>query len=125
MSALCTLTSPILTVVDSYQMPSSAHGVLGVEDTIVLGRHLFALGNIARSCHGYLHTCVMGVGVTNTVHDGGPTSILRQIMALWYRRLILENGFDCTFYKSIRERKSDHRRSLAGSRPRYGDANGP
>lgn len=67
--------------------------MVGIDGTIVLGRHYYALCHIRRSCWGIVYTFVMGVGITNTYHDDGPRSMLRQLMALWYKHLIIHDGF--------------------------------
>lgn len=74
--------------------PSTPHFVLGTAPTIVLGRHYYATASIRRSCFGIVHTFVMGLGITNTFHTDGTRSMLRQLMALFYRHLILHDGFD-------------------------------
>lgn len=73
--------------------PSTPHFVLGTEPSIVLGRHFYSTSAIRRSCYGLVHTFVMGTSITNTTHDNETRSLLRQIMALWYRHLILHNKF--------------------------------
>lgn len=73
--------------------PCTPHLVLGTAPSIVLGRHYYAASSIRRSCFGIVHTFVMGLGITNTYHDDGTRSMLRQLMALWYRHFILHDGF--------------------------------
>lgn len=77
--------------------PCTPHFVLGTESSIVLGRHFYSTSSIRRSCFGLVHTSVMGVGITNTTHDEGTRSLFRQLMALWYRHLVLQGLFDSTF----------------------------
>lgn len=74
--------------------PSTPHLVLGTAPSIVLGRHYYATGTIRRSCFGIVHTFVMGLGITNTFHTDATRSMLRQLMALYYRHLILHDGFE-------------------------------
>lgn len=73
--------------------PCTPHFVLGTEDSIVLGRHYYATTTIRRSCFGIVHTFVMGAGITNTSHNEDVSSLLRQLMALWYRHMVLHDGF--------------------------------
>lgn len=80
-------------VVYRYMRGLTMHGVLGVKNSIVFGRHYWATCSLLRSMAGVVHTFVMGVGITNTYHEDGVFSMLRQMMALWYRHLILRDGF--------------------------------
>lgn len=82
--------------------PCTPHFVLGIDNSIVLGRHYYATATIRRSCFGIVHTFVMGAGITNTSHDEDASSLWRQLMAMWYRHLILHNGFDSKdFFTSL------------------------
>lgn len=78
----------------SYMRPCTPHFVLGMAPSIVLGRHYYATSAIRRSCFGIVHTFVMGLNITNTFHDDGTRTMLRQLMALYYRHFILHDGFD-------------------------------
>lgn len=73
--------------------PSTPHFVLGMDSTIVLGRHFYASSAIRRSCFGIVHALVLGSGITNTFHEDDTRSLLRQIMGAWYRHFVLHEGF--------------------------------
>lgn len=73
--------------------PCTPHFVLGTSPTIVLGRHFYSASTIRRSAFGVLHTFIMGLVITNTSHEDGTKSLLRQIMAFWYRHFIIHNKF--------------------------------
>lgn len=86
-----------------YMRPCTPHFVLGTEPTIVLGRHYYSTTSIRRSCFGIVHTFVMGLFVTNTFHEADTRCMLRQLMALYFRHLVLHDGFDgrATFIPSV------------------------
>lgn len=83
------------------------HFVLGLMHSIVFGRHFYAMCCIQRSCHGLVHTLVMGYGITNIFHDDGTRWMIRQLMALWYRHFILRCGFDGTLSSRSGEAKAN------------------
>lgn len=83
--------------------PCTPHFVLGTEPSIVLGRHFYSASSIRRSCYGIVHTFIMGLAITNTVHDKDTKSLLRQIMALWYRHFIIHDQFGGTCSLSCNE----------------------
>lgn len=80
-------------IFDSYMRPCTPHFVLGTAPSIVLGRHYYATSSIRRSCFGIVHMFVLGLGITNTTHGEEPWALLRQLMALYYRHLVLHDGF--------------------------------
>lgn len=84
------------------------HFVMGTGGTIVLGRHYIAASTIKSTVYGLVNTFVMGVGITNTSHDAGTRSLLRQTMAFWYRHLILDHHFGGTWpnHPSLRQRQA-------------------
>lgn len=90
------------------------HFVLGTEGSIVLGRHYYATASIRRSCFGIVHTFVMGLAITNTFHDNNTRCMVRQLMALYYRHLVLKNGFEC---KETLPSPRDVANSFFSSRP--------
>jgi hypothetical protein len=67
----------------SFMRPSTPHYVLTVEDSITYGRHFYSASTISDSVYGILHSFVLGIGVTNTLHDNTKT-LMRRIMAMWY-----------------------------------------
>lgn len=73
--------------------PCTPHFVLGIAPSIVLGRHFYAVCTILRTVFGIVHTFMMGLTITNTVHEDGTKSLLRQMMALWYRHFIIADRF--------------------------------
>lgn len=78
----------------SYMCPCTPHWVIGTWLTIVHGRHYYTTCTIRRSCFGIVHTFVMGLFVTNTFHEDATRSMLRQLMALYFRHLVLHDKFD-------------------------------
>ncbi|KZP21008.1 hypothetical protein FIBSPDRAFT_891401 [Athelia psychrophila] len=77
------------------------HFVLSTEGTVMLGHHYISVSTIRHTCYGLVNTFVMGVGITNTSHDTATCCMLRQLMALWYRHLILGNNFEESFQLTI------------------------
>ncbi|KZP07551.1 hypothetical protein FIBSPDRAFT_762772, partial [Athelia psychrophila] len=76
-----------------YMRGCTPHLVVGLAHTITHGRHFYATCGIRRSMFGLVHTFVMGYGITNTFHDDGTRSLIRQMMGLWYRHYIIRSGF--------------------------------
>lgn len=78
----------------SYMRGCTPHLVLGTAPSIVLGRHYYSTACIRRSCYGIVHTFVLGLLITNTFHEDDTRSMVRQLMALYFRHLVLHDGFD-------------------------------
>lgn len=78
--------------------PCTPHAVLGTAPSIVLGRHFYAASTIRRSAFGVLHTFILGLFITNTSHEDGTKSLLRQVMALWYRHFIIYEKFGSEYF---------------------------
>ena len=73
----------IYSITGSFMRPSTPHYVLTVADSITYGRHFYSASNISDSVYGVVHSFVLGLGVTNTLHDNTKT-LMRRIMAMWY-----------------------------------------
>jgi len=63
--------------------PTTLHYVLTVEDSITYGRHFYTMSTISDSIFGVLHSFVVGLGATNTLHEAGTRTFLHRIMAMW------------------------------------------
>jgi hypothetical protein len=66
----------------SYMRPCTPHYVLGVEHSIVNGRHLYATSTIRDTCYGIIHTFVMSHSITNAEHNVTRT-FLRRLLTVW------------------------------------------
>lgn len=77
-----------------HMRPCTPHWVVGTSNTIVHGRHYVATTSIRRTCFGIVHTFVMGLFVTNTFHQDNTRCMLRQLMALYFRHLVMHDKFD-------------------------------
>jgi hypothetical protein len=62
--------------------PNTPHYVLGVENSIMLGRHLYAASTIFDTCAGIIHSTILGDHVTNQEHPRAKT-FLRRLMFMW------------------------------------------
>lgn len=89
--------------------PCTLNAALVTRSSIVLGRRYFSASTIRRAIYGLIHAFVMGVALTDVVYGPEPQSILRQIMALWYRWLVLEKKFEGALPESILGEKTDYR----------------
>jgi hypothetical protein len=67
----------------SFMKPTTVHYVLTVEDSITYGRHFYCASTISDSIFGLVHSFVVGVGATNTLHESGTRTFLHRIMAMW------------------------------------------
>lgn len=81
-------------MIPRFMMGCTPHCVVGLEGSIVHGRHYYSTCGIRRHCFGLVHTLVLGYSITNTFHDDGTRSMIRQLMALWYRHFIIRDGFE-------------------------------
>lgn len=76
-----------------FQRSCTSHYVLGVEESVVFGRHYYSIDCIRRACWGIVHTFVLNVAVTNTEHND-TKPLVHRVMAYWYRQLIvMKDGF--------------------------------
>lgn len=75
-------------------MPTTFHAVVGTSHSIIFGRHFFSTSTIRRSVFGLVHTFILGLLITNTVHADATKSLFRQIMALWYRHYVIHGRFE-------------------------------
>jgi hypothetical protein len=71
----------------SYMKPTTLHYVVTVEDSITYGRHFYSASTISDSVFGLIHSFVVGVGATNTLHEAGTRTFLHRIMAMWQEHL--------------------------------------
>jgi hypothetical protein len=66
----------------SYMRPNTPHFVLGIENSMMLGRHFYSASTIADSCFGLVHASTIGGFVTNQHHHNTMT-FLRRILTMW------------------------------------------
>jgi hypothetical protein len=71
----------------SFMRPSTPHYVLTVDDSITYGRHFYCASMISDSVYGIVHSFVLGLGVTNTLHTTTKT-LMQRIMAMWYMHFV-------------------------------------
>lgn len=69
--------------------PCTPHYVLGIEPTIVHGRHFYSTSSIASTCCGIIHTFVQGYQVTNHTHSQTRT-LLRRLLTVWINYYMAE-----------------------------------
>lgn len=62
--------------------PNTLHFVVGLDNTIVHGRHFYATSTIFESCLGIIHTFVLGLQITNQTHERA-RMLLRRLMTMW------------------------------------------
>src|SRR6202035_1594711 len=62
--------------------PNTPHYVLGVENSIVLGRHFYSTAAISDSYLGIIHSSILGLRITNQRHSESVT-FLRRLMTMW------------------------------------------
>jgi hypothetical protein len=68
--------------------------VLGVENTIMHGRHFYATSCIATTCYGIIHTFVLNYTITNAQHNETRT-LLRRMLAMWIDYYMDDLGAKC------------------------------
>jgi hypothetical protein len=90
----------------SYMRPCTPHYVLGVEHSIVNGRHLYATSTIRDTCYGIIHTFVMSHTITNAEHNVTRT-LLRRLLTMWIEYFTGNHESPCellwaTFTDSLR-----------------------
>src|SRR5208283_2600170 len=66
----------------SYMRPLTPHYALGVEPSIVHGRHFYATSCITDTCAGIIHSFVMSYQVTNQAQTRTRT-LLRRLLTMW------------------------------------------
>ena len=62
--------------VASFMKPATLHYVVTVEDSIMYGRHFYSACMLSDSIFGVVHSFVVGVGATNTLHEAGTRTFL-------------------------------------------------
>ena len=62
--------------------PNTPHYVLGLENSIMLGRHFYATSTIFDTCIGIIHSTILGEHVTNQEHPRART-FWRRLMFMW------------------------------------------
>jgi len=62
--------------------PNTPHYAMGVDNTIMLGRHFYSTAAIFDSCMGIIHTSILGMHITNQRHQESRT-YLRRLMTMW------------------------------------------
>jgi hypothetical protein len=67
----------------SYMRPNTPHLVLGIENSMMLGRHFYCASTIADSCYGLVHTSTLGGFVTNQHHHRYIITFFRRILSMW------------------------------------------
>ena len=67
--------------------PTTPHYILMVEDSITYGRHFYARSTISRSVWGAVHSFLLGVAMTNAIHDNTRT-LFRRVLAMWYDHFV-------------------------------------
>jgi hypothetical protein len=65
-----------------FMKPNTMHYVLTVENSITYGRHFYCASTISQSIFGVVHSFIIGIGVTNTLHDS-TRIFLHRIMGMW------------------------------------------
>ena len=68
--------------VASFMKSATLHYVVTVEDSITYGRHFYSACTLSDSIFGVVHSFVVGVGATNTLHEAGTRTFLHRIMAM-------------------------------------------
>jgi hypothetical protein len=66
----------------SYMRPLTPHYVLGVQPSIVHGRHFYSTSCITDTCAGIIHSFVMCYEVTNQAQIRTRT-LLRRLLTMW------------------------------------------
>lgn len=70
--------------------PNTPHYVLGIEDTIIHGRHFYSSSTISDTCFAIVHTFVMNHSLTNQSHDHTRTYI-RRLLTMWIKHYMDDN----------------------------------
>jgi len=85
--------------------PHTPHYVVSLEPSIVWGRHFYASSTIRASVIGIVQTFVMGLAVTNALHDNTRT-LLRRLMVMWsdFMRLGKSQPGTCYIFLTIRNK---------------------
>jgi hypothetical protein len=65
-----------------FMKPNTPHYVVTVENSITYGQHFYSASMISKSIFGIVHSFVLGIGATNTLHDS-TRIFLHRIMAMW------------------------------------------
>jgi hypothetical protein len=82
--------------------PNTPHYVLGIEDTIVHGRHFYASSTISDTCFAIVHTFVINDEITNQNHDHTRTHI-RRLLTMWISHYMQDNDDDGEFPLKLRQ----------------------
>ena len=72
--------------------PSTPHYVLTVENSITFGRHFYSSASLSDSVYGVIHSFVLHLGVTNTLHENVTRTFLHRIMALIHDHYVVHMG---------------------------------
>jgi hypothetical protein len=65
-----------------FMKPNTLHYVLTVQNSITYGRHFYCGSTMSESIFGVVHSFVLGIGATNTLHDS-TRIFLHRIIAMW------------------------------------------
>ena len=69
--------------------PNTPHYVVTLENSIVHGRHFYSSSTMIDTVLGVVRTFLMGIGVTNALHDNTRV-LLRRMMVMWVDVLVIK-----------------------------------
>jgi hypothetical protein len=68
------------------------HAVYGPDQSIVLGHHMICIGSLRQTLLGFIHCLMRGEAITNEDHQVEVMHTLRQIVRIFYMRIVQEKG---------------------------------
>jgi hypothetical protein len=76
--------------------PNTPHYVLGVDNTIMHGRHFYSASTIVDTVCAAVHSLILNAQVTNQRHDE-TRGLLRRIMIMWADYYTADLQTQCKF----------------------------